>query len=637
MVKNSGLLDEEREEAGRKQAGMGGLKKVWKTENICWNKGKRYLALGMAAVCLMSGFTGCGGGGTAGTEQGASEERGDGMELASGTERDTAGSEDGVIQDTVEADGIGGMELPPLNMPDDKYRTFYEVFVYSFYDSDGDGIGDLKGLTEKLDYINDGDDSTDTDLGCNGIWLMPVMPSTTYHKYDVTDYYGIDEQYGTMEDFEAFMAECKARDVHVILDLVLNHTSSSHPWFIAACDYLKQLEDGQEPDEEECPYVGYYNFSKEKGTGYCDFDGTWYYEAPFWSEMPDLNLGNERVRKEIGEIVDFWLEKGVDGFRLDAAKEYYSGNPEANVEVLDWFNGMVKEKKEDAYLVAEVWSDRNTYAQYYASGIDSVFNFAFADNSGIIANAVKGVSTASGFGQALCDSEEKFASYNEDFVDAPFYTNHDLGRSAGYYAGEDSGRQTKMAGAMNLMMGGCAFIYYGEELGMKGSGKDENKRAPMYWSKDAAAEGMCSGPQDMDDIKMKYDSLEEQSRDAGSIYQYYKEAIRLRNTYPEIARGKTELVEEISDDQICAVKKVYEDSEILLLMNISNEEKSVDVTGLTLNGKEADGNWLVTCSMADEGQDESWILGGKLFTGDEKAEMNGKNVTMPPYSVLLFR
>ena len=120
------------------------------------------------------------------------------------------------------------------NVIDDNYRTYYEVFVYSFYDSDGDGIGDLKGLTENLDYINDGDPETDTDLGCNGIWLMPIMPSTTYHKYDVTDYEAIDPEYGTMDDFTTLVDGCHKRGINVIIDFVMNHTSSQHEWFQTA-------------------------------------------------------------------------------------------------------------------------------------------------------------------------------------------------------------------------------------------------------------------------------------------------------------------------------------------------------------------------------------------------------------------
>lgn len=567
------------------------------------NRFKKGVASGLTAMMLAGCLTGCG------TEEIQKE--------VSGAE--TVAQETGGLSDTAGSEQEW-KELP-LDMPDDKYRTFYEVFVYSFYDSNGDGIGDLAGLTQKLDYINDADNTTDDDLGCNGIWLMPIMPSATYHKYDVMDYCAIDSEYGTMEDFDALMEECKKRDIHVILDLVINHTSSSHPWFIAACDYLKSLEEGQMPDEEECPYIGYYNFSKEKQAGYCELDGTWYYEARFWKEMPDLNLGNERLREEISEIVDFWLAKGISGFRLDAAKEYYSGMPEKNIEVLSWFNSMVKEKKEDAYLVAEVWTDSSTYASYYSSGIDSVFDFDYADNSGIIANVLKGISPASAFGRAMQASEEKYAAYNENYVNAPFYTNHDLGRSAGYYAGDVSEKQTKMAGAMNLMMGGCSFVYYGEELGMKGAGKDENKRAPMYWSKDADAEGMCDGPADMDKIQMKYDSLEEQSADEASIYQYYKDAIRLRNTYPEIARGKTEYVESISDEQICAVKKLCPDSQVLLVMNLSEEVKLVDLSNETVNGRPA-------------GEE---TFGGSLQTGEEMVSLKASVLTMPPFSIVLFR
>lgn len=511
-------------------------------------------------------------------------------------------------------------------MIEDNYRSYYEVFVYSFYDSDGDGTGDLKGLTEKLDYINDGDDSTDTDLGCNGIWLMPVMPSPTYHKYDVTDYCAIDPVYGTMEDFQAFLQECHDRGIRVILDLVMNHSSSQHPWFQSACEYLRSLTPGEEPDPNECPYVDYYHFSREKGSSSYAVAGTeWYYEAPFWSEMPDLNLGSEAVRAEFEQIVSFWLDLGVDGFRLDAVKEYYSNLTDANVEVLTWFNAMVKEKKPDAYLVAEVWTDLTTYARYYASGLDSCFNFAFADNSGIIANCVKGASEASAYGRAIMNLQDTISQYSDSYIDAPFYTNHDMGRGAGYYAGDYSENQTKLAQAMNLFMSGSSFLYYGEELGMKGAGKDENKRAPMYWSQDSGAEGMCNGPADMDTVKMKYGSLEEQESDGNSIYHFVKQALALRNAYPVIARGTAFFEETLSDDSLCVLRKTWEGEnkteEIVLVFNISETEQTLNLSGLSIGERAGD-------------QIE---VGGVLVTTAQTPEWDGTELTLPAYSVVILK
>ncbi len=146
-----------------------------------------------------------------------------------------------------------------LNVIDDNYRNYYEIFVLSFYDSDGDGVGDLNGVTEKLDYIK--------DMGFNGIWLMPIMPSPTYHKYDVIDYCAIDKQYGTIDDFKKLVEECHKRDIRLVIDFVINHSSTKNEWFIQAKDYLKGLEAGAEPDLEKCPYVGYYHFSKTKENG----------------------------------------------------------------------------------------------------------------------------------------------------------------------------------------------------------------------------------------------------------------------------------------------------------------------------------------------------------------------------------
>ena len=166
---------------------------------------------------------------------------------------------------------------------------------------------------------------------------MPIGPSPTYHKYDVMDYYDIDSDYGTMEDFKELLAECDKRGIKVIMDLVLNHSSSQNPWFTEACAYLKELGDG-EPDTAVCPSFDYYHFSREQGAGCYAVEGTdWYYEAQFWSEMPDLNLDSEALRAQIEEITGFWLDMGIGGFRLDAVKEFYTGNPQANIAFLDWF------------------------------------------------------------------------------------------------------------------------------------------------------------------------------------------------------------------------------------------------------------------------------------------------------------
>lgn len=506
---------------------------------------------------------------------------------------------------------------------DDKYRSFYEVFLYSFYDSDGNGIGDIKGLIDKLDYINDGDSTTTTDLGLNGIWLMPIMPSTTYHKYDVTDYEAIDEEYGTMEDFEELVEECHKRGIELIIDFVINHTSSQHPWFKEAVSYIESLN-GAKPSAEECPAFGYYNFTQEKKSNayYQVGDTDWYYEGQFWSEMPDLNLENPILRDEISYIVEFWLEKGIDGFRLDATSQYTTGNTTANVADLTWFNDMVKAKKSDAYIVGECWENSDVYTKYYQSGVDSFFDFDFANSTGIIASTLNDASGngAQVYANSLERMQDKIAENSDKAIDAPFYSNHDMDRSAGYYAGDYSENKTKMAGAMNLMMGGCAFVYYGDELGMKGSGADENKRAPMYWKDDRNASGMCKGPAGMSEIKMKYASFEEQEKDGNSIYNFYKQAILLRNCNPEIARGKVRSVREASDSDVCVITKEYNGNTIALAFNLSEEEKTVDMS-----------------SLSEYGMNGELNISGLLLTKEGDAQLNNKELTLPAYSMAIVK
>lgn len=528
--------------------------------------------------------------------------------------------------------------LPPLNIINDKYGTTYEIFVYSFYDSDGDGIGDLQGVIDKLDYVNDGDDVTDTDLGCNAIWLMPISPSPTYHKYDVTDYMDIDPQYGTMEDFEKLIEECHKRGIRVITDLVLNHTSSEHPWFKEAAQFLRDNPDiktvytdretmSPVPEVlEKCPYFYYYNFSNEEQTGYEKLAGTnWYYEARFWSGMPDLNLDNDQVKEEIAKITKFWLDKGVDGFRLDAVTSYYTDIDTKNIEFMTWLNDTIKSQKEDASIVAEAWTNIATYSEYYKSGIDSFFDFNFSGSEGLIASVARGKRSPQAFIQAMADAEESFVENNENYIDAPFYTNHDMARSAGYYVGRGSQDKVKLAGALNLLMGGNAFIYYGEELGMKGSGKDENKRAPMQWSGSDSTDttGMCKGPADMDEFDMSYPALDEQVLDPYSIYNYYKKAIRLRNTYPVIARGKTEPFDELSDSNLGAFVRFSDDSSIednafLILINNGDTSKTVDIS-----------KW----SSASDNPE----LAYELNVGEETCILSGKELTIPSYGIAVVR
>ena len=541
--------------------------------------------------------------------------------------------------------------LPPLNVLDDKYRTTYEIFVYSFADSNGDGVGDLQGVIDKLDYINDGDDTTSTDLGFNQIWLMPISPSPTYHKYDVTDYKDIDSQYGTLEDFDNLIKACHDRGIKVIIDLVLNHTSSQHPWFKEAKEYLKNhadleslyTDDGKPISDiqKECPYLYYYNFSKEQQTGYEKVNGTqWYYEARFWSEMPDLNLDSEEVFKEITDITKFWTDRGVDGFRLDAVAYYYTNDNVKNIDFMAKLNNMVKSQNKDAYIVAEAWVAQSTYAEFYASGIDSFFDFEFSGSEGLIASVARGKKAPILYAKAMAAEEELYASKKADYVNAPFYTNHDMARSAGYFVGKGSQNMVKMAGALNLLMGGNAFVYYGEELGMKGSGKDENKRAPMQWtslegdtassSSDAAI--MCTGPSGMETFEMPYPALDQQAADPYSIYNYYKKAIRLRNTYPVIARGRTLPLEDLSSDRLGVFVKYedgaesYSDDELLIVINNGSEAQSLDLS-----------KWKDTASVMGESADYAPELAYYLTVDEKVPELEGTALTVPSYGIAVIK
>ncbi len=493
--------------------------------------------------------------------------------------------------------------------PDDNYRTWYEIFVYSFCDSDGDGIGDLRGVTSKLDYLQ--------QLGITGIWLMPIHPSASYHKYNVSDYYSIDPAYGTLEDFDALLAGCRERNIRVILDLVVNHTGSDHPWFQEAVRYLQTLGDG-EPSLEDCPYVDYYFFTREEKPGYTPVEGTsWYYESQFSPDMPDLNLGSEAVRSEIQKIMAFWLDRGAAGFRLDAAKEFYSGTTGKNIEVLSWIQQTAASLREDVYLVAEVWDSFSTITTFYESGITSIFDYPFGDSNGKIITVLRSAgkpATVSTYATALEKANKAYSGANPGYIDAPFLSNHDVGRIAGFCAGDEA--KTKLAGAMNLFMSGSAFVYYGEEIGMTGSGNDPSKRAPMYWNA-ARNDGTTAPPPDcVLPETYPFGPLEAQLEDDSSVYNYYRQAIAIRNAIPAISHGVTTAETGLNIGCVSAFRKECDLGSCIVLMNIDAAGAQVDLSGY-----------------------EDWYPAATLSADGSPVAAEEGSLTLPPFglAVLLRR
>lgn len=407
-----------------------------------------------------------------------------------------------------------GSKQEPYSAPEVN-SVYYEIFVGSFYDSNGDGKGDLMGVVEKLDYIQ-------KDLGATGIWLMPIHPSPSYHKYDVKDYKAIDPVYGTMEDFDTLVNEMNKRGMDLILDLVLNHSSREHPWFLEAVEGMRLGNCSDKCD--------YYTFSNTPKPLYNQIGKDLYYESEFADTMPDLNLDNENVRNEIKDITKFWLDKGIKGFRLDATSHYYSDHVEKNTAFLSWFNDYAKSIKEDVYIVAEAWKPQTIILSMYESGV-SFFNFPFAQNSGNIIKSVR-----SGQGKHLAKLVESYNNAikqaNPNGFDSVFLSNHDNGRSAGYLGG--SLGQQKIAASTYLLMPGNVFVYYGEEIGMKGSGRDENKRLPMPWGED---KGHTLKPSGADYTGTNDMSVKELMKDKDSLWHHYKKVIQVRNQYPQIARS----------------------------------------------------------------------------------------------------
>ena len=354
--------------------------------------------------------------------------------------------------------------------------TFYEVFVRSFADSNGDGIGDLDGLTSRLPYLQ--------DLGVGALWLMPIAESGSYHGYDVIDYTKVEQDYGDAPAFKRLVAAAHDAGIRVILDFVINHTSSQNAWFKDALAggthrdwYLWSPTDPGWPG----PVGGNPWHASSAG----------YYYGVFSDRMPDLNLTNAAATAEIHRVADFWLtDMDVDGFRIDAAPylvEDGKGQQVNTPETYAWlaaFRDEIHATKPDSMDVGEVWQARVISAKYVNQGsLDMAFDFGIGP---AILNGVQG-----GDATSLVAGQEEVANRYTAGPAGTFLSNHDQVRwLTGFKGGVDAAKQ---AAAILLTGPGVPFIYYGEEIGLTGGKPDENIRRPMPWTSASPTFGFTSG------------------------------------------------------------------------------------------------------------------------------------------------
>ena len=447
----------------------------------------------------------------------------------------------------------------------------YEIFVQSFADSNGDGIGDLRGIYEQLDYLD--------ELGIEAIWLMPIHPSPSYHKYDVLDYTSIHPDYGDLDDMKHLVDGAHSKGIKIIIDWVINHSSDRHPWFQKALsDPLSQERDfyvwSKNPEQIAIdPAWHWHDVKKANFLGKTQPSSDEKYYGFFWHEMPDLNLSNKTLTKKIYEAATYWInEIGIDGFRLDAAKFLFGENK--SVENIKWwkaFYDYLKKIKPDVYLVGEVWDEPEYIADYF-EGIPALFNFRLSwDIQDIIRTGKDSISIPQRFKQV----ENEYQKKNLPFINATFLSNHDQDRIRSIGGG--SINKAKLAASLLLSLPGSPFIYYGEELGMMGKKPDEYIREPFLWSAELT-------PPQCHWLKPKYSRIEKispldrQRSDQKSIFNHYKRLIALRKKHPALAFGEIQTLPWPSLDDnpfIIAFVRTWKHEKLHVFINLSNQQQEI--------------------------------------------------------------
>jgi glycosidase len=406
--------------------------------------------------------------------------------------------------------------------------VYYEIFVRSFADSNGDGVGDLNGITAKLDYLQ--------WLGVSGLWLTPIFPSPSYHGYDIINYFAINPQFGTLADFQRLLREAHARGIRVLIDMVLNHTSDRNAWFEKAL-------------EPKSPYHGWYTWAG-KGTDLAALSSlgspAWharnghYYLGDFSGDMPDLNYDNPAVRREMINVGRFWLAQGVDGFRLDATTQIYIdfksdiGSTRAVAKNVAWwqqYHAGLRASDPNVFLLGEVPAQSEKEAAPYYSGLNSVFDFPLAQ----VLVAAAANETSPDLGTYVQKAWSEFRQHARGpIVDSPFISNHDRNRVIDQLGGNTS--HMRMAAAMLLTMPGNPFVYYGEEIGMRGMKPDPSIREPMRWDRNLHEAGETTWEPAPDDASPEL-SVAAERADSKSLLYLYRRLIHWRSELPALRDG----------------------------------------------------------------------------------------------------
>jgi alpha-glucosidase len=519
-------------------------------------------------------------------------------------------------------DTLVAVPLPPDDLGAEWWRegVLYQIYPRSFQDSNGDGIGDLKGIVSRLDYLKGRPDA----LGIDGIWISPFYPSPMKDfGYDVSDYCDIDPAFGTLEDFDELVAEAHARGIRVIVDLVPNHTSDQHPWFVESRSsrtnpkrdwyvWADPKPDGSPPNNWRSAF-----FRRQESAWTLDRTTGQYYLHSFLPEQPDLNWWNPAVRDAFDQILRFWLRRGVDGFRIDVAHKMardpdLRDNPDYGIPLgeplkswpddrrpydEDWpevheihrrFRRVIDEF-DARMLVGEVWVlDPRRMVEYYGTDGDELnlaFNFAFL--------------RAPWSAEAFRDEVELFESILPPGA-WPDYTlsNHDNPRAVSRYAPDGDlvrGRQrARLAALMLLTLRGTPFLYQGEEIGMADgpvpadrlvdvAGRDP-ERTPMQWSASADGGFTTGTPWLPVNPESATVNVEAQRGDPRSLLELYREVIRIRRASPALRRGTFRTVP-CTPAGVFAYVRELGDERWAIVLNFGDREMSIRLPGPADDGR----------------------------------------------------